>query len=349
MNSYAIVKADVERDKKDILTILQRNLDTASSQRYDWNYVQCPYGIASCWLAKCEFSHTLTGSAALFPRKWFVNGKPTCAAVAGDFAIDKKHRGFGPAFKLQKEILSRARDAGFSFIYGVPNELSRAFFLRIGYIEIGKFKRYIKPIKTEKVSKEYLPQILQHKIVLKMADLVTSIISKEQRYTKNDKYAVEMPEYFDERFDALWKDISKQFIIIGERTAQFLNWRFKQPSAQRYDIFCIVDENKELAGYIVYCIKENICHVADMLFKSSEETIISLLAEFTRHIKTKDVGAIVIRYLGNELFQKKLKEFNFFMTKKDNAMVMLYDAGLPSESCLLDENNWHFFTGDSDV
>ncbi len=349
MNSYTIIKADVQRDKKDILPILQRNLDVASSQRYDWNYVQCPYGNASCWLAKYESSHTVTGSAALFPRRWFVNGKSTDAAIAGDFAVDKKHRGFGLALRLQEEILSRVGDAGFSFIYGVPNELSRTFFLRIGYVEIGKFKRYIKLLKTEKVPKEYLPPILQNRIVSTMADVVANSISKEHYSKRNDRYTIEMPEYFDERFDTFWQETSKQFTIIGERTAQFLNWRYKYPSIQEYDIFCLMGENKELAGYVVYHIKENICHIVDMLFKFSEEVPTVLLTEFIRHIKAKGMGAIVIRYLGNESFQKKLKEFNFFMTKEDDAIVALYNTNLSLESYLLDKNNWHFFTGDSDV
>jgi len=349
MNKYTIAEANVELDKKDILPILERNLEVASSQRYDWNYENCPNGNARCWLAKCEQSNSAVGSAALFPRKLFINGEPTYAAIAGDFAIDERHRAYGPALKLQREIQSRVNDIGISFIYGVPNDRARTFFLRIGYKEIGKFKRHVKLIKTEKVPNEYLPPILQHRIVSKAVDPVISITSKERLYKKNDKYAVEMPEYFDDRFDTFWQETSKQFTIIGERTTQFLNWRFKQPSGQRYDIFCIVDENKGLAGYIVYCMKENICYVVDMLFKSSEEAITSLLTEFTRHIKTKEVGAIVIRYLGNRLLEKKLKEFNFFMTKKEDANVVIYSPSISSESHLLDEKNWHFFIGDSDV
>jgi len=349
MNKYTIIEANVEIDKEDILPILKRNLEVASSQRYDWNYENCPHGNARCWLAKCEQSNSAVGSAALFPRKLFINGEPTYAAIAGDFAIDERHRAYGPALKLQREIQSRASDTGFRFIYGAPNDLSRMFFLRIGYKEIGKFKRYIKLIKTEKVPKEYLPPILQHKIVSKMVDLVTSIISKEQRYKKNFKYSVEMPEFFDERFDIFWKKASKQFNIIGERTTNFLNWRYKQSSSQEYKIFCILDDEKDIAGYLVYFLKDNICHVVDMLFITSEDVLNSLLAEFSLYARANEMGSIVIRYLGNRLFEKKLKEFNFFMTKKEEANVVIYSSSISSESHLLDEKNWHFFTGDSDV
>ena len=129
MKDYTIIKAEVEKDKENILSILQRNLDIASSQRYDWNYKQCPYGNALCWLAKFEPSNSFVGSASLFPRKLLIKEESTNAAIAGDFAIDKNYRGYGPAFKLHREILSKVNDFGYNLIYGIPNEFSRTFFL----------------------------------------------------------------------------------------------------------------------------------------------------------------------------------------------------------------------------
>lgn len=349
MKNYSIIKADIDHDKENILSILQRNVDIASSQRYDWNYKQCPYGNALCWLAKFESTDSFVGSTSLFPRKLLINKKPTFAAIAGDFAIDKNHRGYGPAFKLHREILSKFNDFGYNFIYGLPNVSSRTFFLRIGYKEIGKYKRYIKLLKTVIVPKEYLPKYLRSNILLKIFDFFNNIVSKDKRVKNKFGYSIEMPNIFDERFDMLWEKASKQFNIIGERSSRFLNWRYKQSSTYDYKLFCILDDKKELAGYLVYYVKDKICHVVDMLFLPSNNLINLLLANFILHIRAKEIGAIVIRYMGNNVIENKLKEFNFFLTKNDDAIVVLYAANLPFESYLLNETNWYFFTGDSDI
>ena len=182
-----------------------------------------------------------------------------------------------------------------------------------------------------------------------VVDVPIKFFSKEKHYQKTFNYSVEIPEFFDDRFDAFWKKASKQFNIIGERTSNFLNWRFKKSPSQEYKIFCIVDDKKDILGYIVfYYYKDNICNIVDMLFLTSENILDSLLAEFAIYARVNGVGAIVIRYLGNRLLEEKLKEFNFFIIEKDCTNMVIYSPDFPFESYLLDKQNWYFFTGDND-
>jgi len=354
MKNYAIIKADVESDKDIILSILQRNFDGPfswrtphDSQRYDWSYKQCPYGNALCWLAKFESTNSFVGSVSLFPRKLLINEKPICSGILGDFAVDENHRGYGPALKLQREVLSKVNDFGYIFNYAAPNKFGAPILLRVGYKEIGKYKVYIKPLKTVIVPRKYLPRYLQSNILLKIIDFFISIVSKEKRIKDKFGYSIEMPDLFDERFDVLWEKASKQFNIIGERSSKFLNWRYRQSYIHDYKIFCILDDKKELGGYIVYFVKDNICHVADMLFLPSDNSTNLLLAKFILYLRAKETGAIVIQYMGNSFIEKKLKEFDFF-PKEEDEIIVLYVADLPLESYLLNETNWYFFAGDLD-
>lgn len=349
MNRYSIKEANVTHDKGDILPILKRNLEGTSAERYVWNYENCPYGNARCWVAVNKNSGSLIGSAALFPRKILMEGEPVFAAIAGDFAVDKEHRAFGPALPLQREIQSNLRKTEFRFIYGVPNELSRMLFLKIGYREIGRFKRFMKVLKTEYKSEKYLHRSFRSKMFSRLINFLIKLFSKEKRYKKTFNYSVEMPEFFDERFDVFWKKVSPQFHIIGERTSSFLNWRYKQSPAQEYCIFCILDDKKDIAGYIVYYFRENMCHIIDMLFLSSEDIIDSLLAEFALYVRAKGIGSISTYYLGNRSFEKKLKKFNFYLVKKEDWNVVIYGPDLSFGSNVLDHTHWHFFTGDNDI
>ena len=58
-----------------------------------------------------------------------VNGEMVYAGIAGDFAVDKKHRAYGPAIKIQRDIQNKIDDFKFEFIYGIPNKLSKPLFL----------------------------------------------------------------------------------------------------------------------------------------------------------------------------------------------------------------------------
>jgi len=348
MNKYSIIKADIGNNRDDIFPILIKNLQEPSSEKYVWNYIQCPYGAAHCWLAKHEESHAFIGTAALFPRVILVNGEHIYAAIAGDFAVDIHHRNLIPAFALQREIQSKIHNTGFRFIYGLPNKQSKGILLRIGYKKIGRFTHFIKPLKSEYQDKKYIHSFLQLKIFAGAVDILIKSFSKENRYKTTLKYSIITPEYFDERFDVFWKNVSKYFTIIGERTSFFLNWRYIQAPAKKYKIFCLLNEHKEIIGYIVYFLENNMCHIMDMLYDPSTEVLCPLLAEFSRFIQKKGAGSISVDYLGGELLEKRLREFNFLPLNNETDLI-IYCPDAADNSPLHNKENWHFFAGDNDV
>jgi hypothetical protein len=349
MTRYSIIKADIKQNRNDIVPLLQRNLKIASPQRYAWNYEQCPYGSAHCWLVKDEQSNFFIGSATLFPRKILVKDKPLHAGIAGDFSVDKKFRVFSPALKLQKEIKEKIQETEFKFIYGIPNEQSKTLFLKIGYKKIGRVQYFIKPLKSKDALYQYLHPYLRLPILSKTIDFFIKIFAKENRYKKTWTYSIEMPEFFDDRFDILWKKASKQFTIISERTSTFLNWRYIQSTTQDYKIFCLINEKKEILGYIVYYIENNMCSIMDLLVEHRGKILDSLLAEFLRYIRKKEVGSISTCYLGDRLLERKLREFHFLPVNKVTMDLIIYSPNPSEYTYLLNKKNWYFFAGDNDI
>jgi hypothetical protein len=348
MTRYSVIEADVQNNRDDILSILMKNLEGPSKNRYTWNYTQSPYGPAHCWLAKHEESNTFIGTAALFPRVMLVKGDPEYAAIAGDFAVDMQHRNLIPALALQKEIRSKIHNTKFKFIYGLPNKQAKGILLRIGYKKIGRFTHFIKPLKSEYQQNKYIYSFLKLKIFAIPVDFIIKNFSKEKRYKTTLKYSITTPEYFDDRFDVFWKNVSKHFTIIGERTSIFLNWRYSQSPEKKYKIFCLSDEQNDIIGYIVYYLENNKCCIMDMLFDPSTEVINLLLAEFSRFIRMKGMGSISVDYLGGSLLEKKLQEYNFLPIKNE-ADLIIYSYNMDEIPDLLEKENWHFFAGDNDV
>jgi hypothetical protein len=111
----------------------------------------------------------------------------------------------------------------------------------------------------------------------------------------------------------------------------------------------LVNDKKEIIGYIVYYVEEKMCHIADILFFDSEEIIDSLLSEFILYMRQRDIGSISIHYFGNKLLIKKLREFYFILYKKGRGKILIYmnDAS-PFSRIFLNAENWHFLEGDID-
>jgi hypothetical protein len=348
MTRYSVIEADIRNNRNDIFPLLINNLQEPSSEKYVWNYTRCPYGPAHCWLARDEQSRAFIGTAALFPRVIQVNGELVSAGIAGDFAVDIRHRNLMAALALQKEIQEKIHTTGFTFIYGLPNRQSKGILLRIGYQKVGRFTHFIKPLKSEYQSDKFITSFLQFRVFARTVDILLRGLAKEKRYKKTLTYSIATPDYFDERFDRFWKNIAKHFQIIGERTPAFLNWRYIQSPVKKYQIFCLTDERKEIIAYIVYYIENNMCHIMDMLSELSDEVLSPLLAEFSRFIRMKGVGSISVDYLGSSFVEKKLREFNFLPIKNEMDLV-IYSPGSADIAGLLNKENWHFFAGDNDV
>jgi hypothetical protein len=348
MARYSIIEADVQNNRDDILPILMKNLTGPSPTKYVWNYHQSPYGVARCWLAKHEASNTFIGTTALFPRVILVKGEPAYAAIAGDFAVDIQHRNLIPALALQKEIRSKIHNTKFKFIYGLPNEHAKGILLRLGYKKVGRFSHFVKPLKSEYQTNKYIHSFLQFKIFAKPVDFLIKSFAKENRYKTTLHYSIITPEYFDDRFDVFWKNVSKHFTIIGERTSLFLNWRYIQSPAKKYEIFCLSDEHNNIIGYIVYYLENNMCYIMDMLFDPSSDVLSLLLAAFSRFTRMKGVGSISVHYLGSSLLERKLREYNFLPIKNETDLI-IYCPDMADNSDLFKKENWHFFAGDNDV
>jgi len=349
LNNYSIGEVNIESDKEKIISFLKRTIKSASFSEdyYKWRYLQAPLDKVKCWLATIDESNVTVGSSTIFPRNFLLNGKLTHVATLGDFHIDGTHRGFGPALKLQKSIIEKNRRSDLQFIYGVPTKVAMPVLKRIGYRELGRFTQFMKPLKISSLPKKYLPFFLKFSMLTNIVDSLICFIAKENRYRKKFDYLVETPDFFDERFDFFWDKASKQFNIVEERNSKFLNWRYKDSPIRDYKTFCILESPTNILGFIVYFIINNIYYIVDVIYMHEDDILNVLLAEFFLFARKNNMGGIVIRYFGNDYFEKKLKEFNFRSRKKDEIKIIIYNFNNSFEqSYLFDKNNWHFLMGD---
>lgn len=345
MHVYAIEKAELKSHKPDILAIMGRNLENSIDENFAWKYEESPHGTANCWLIKDHTIKKYVGSAAVFPRKIYINGKPIDAFVAGDFSVDIGHRSFGPALKLQREILAYVNEnERSSLIYGLPNRLSEPIFQRAGYRPIGHYGRYVKLLRAEYIASKTRP--FWGKFI-KIINPALKYLSHDFYYRRPNGVSVEIIEKFDRRFDYLFNDIISQHTIISDRGSEYLNWRYIESSLQKHYIFSIL-YNNELCGYVVYYTKDNSCYIKDMICNKTNGMLDGLFAEFIQYIRSKNIETINLYYFGSNKYKNMLKTHGFHLRKHEADKIFVYLKNKDMEKYIFQQGNWHFLAGDND-
>lgn len=349
MAKYRIEKGDPLEFKDHILSLLMRNLEEYSEDRYDWSYLK-PEIKPLCLVAIENKTGNIVGTGAVFKRMVSFGGTILTAGVAGDFAVDKAHRILGPAITLQKRILSTMEEEDIRFIYTVPNKASGPIFKRLGYKKLSVYKRFVKILRAEyREGKSLLPSRLKT-IASPLVDFGLSKLSRENRYSSPTGVTTDTIDSFTSSFDRLWANADVAIKTLGVRSSAFLNWRYIESNHQNYEIFVINTRESTPAGYIIFYILQNMAYIADMFFVKKDDTVDCLMAEFSLLMRKRGIGSISIHYVGGHFLEEKLRGLNFIEDRKETECIYVYTSGMDPEYNLLhDPGNWFFMEGDNDI
>jgi hypothetical protein len=323
----------------------RRNLRFIGEEEYTWKYERSPSGLARCVLAKEEKTGLCVGAGAIFPRIFYVNGSPKRAWIAGDFSVDASKRAFGPAIKLQKEILSIVRRNGDAWIYGVPNAASLPIFGRVGYRTLGRHPKYLKVLRSSYVSRK---KNINMGMFSKLIDLGLKYFSRDAYYRGLRDVNIEIASTFDSRFDELWDKTKISYRIIGERNSKFLNWRYTESPVRKYHNLSL-NKGSSTLGYMVFFIEDNSCHVVDILSVRESVILETMFAEFIHYAKEQSLEAINVHYFGSPFISNSLRKFHFYVRDQEAGEVKIYpmEHG-DATNGLAKSENWHFFDSDLD-
>src|SRR3989337_1899674 len=347
--TYSIIKADLKKDKEDILELWKRNFPGVPEERYPWIYENNPSGSARCWLAKNSEENSVVGSVALFPRRILIKGRYLVAGIAGDFSVIKEFRVYGPALSLQREIASNYVNEGFDILYGLPDKQSEEIVKRAGYSAIGNILWLTKPLNSQNYLKKNFKLPLIAEIASKPTDMVMKMLARENFYVRPKDYTYELLTHFDSRFDILWEKAAPQFTIIGEKTCSYLNWRFSRSPHSSYLTFVIKHaETDEILGYIIFSIAQNRANIADIL-SLNDHTLNSLLSEFLLSLRRECIDSVSISLAVCIDLVRKLQRYGFSIRGREGKLVALFPPDSPFAQYISEIKNWHFMAGDNDI
>jgi len=163
---------------------------------------------------------------------------------------------------------------------------------------------------------------------------------------------------FDQRFDSLWNEASRDHKIMVVRDKAYLTWRYVEKPANDY-VILITEKGNDLLGYIVLrCMEEfglRVGFIVD-IFTIPEETGVSvdLISEAVKYFELKQMDMVGCLMLPNVRYGHSLKQAGFIKAPSKLLPQDMYLGVRPISSqypvtFFIDPNNWFINWSDHDV
>lgn len=314
--TWRVSQPTIAELREPLLKLWHRNLPDASRDRFEWLYGS---GRAEALVLG---ERPIIGAAGLMRRRFAIDGELVEGGAAIDLNVDESQRSVGPAMTLARAVLKLAANNGCTVVYGFPIAKAAGVLKRCGYRQVGVVSNWTKLLRSETKLRGVLRSSLAAKVAAPVADFVLRWKSSSAEPRLPTDITARNGVAFDARFDRLWERISQRGGVIGERSADYLRWRFTKCPEVKYECFTLSRRgNDELLGYVVwYRSDESIC-IADLLAVDADTTHL-LFAEFTRHARRQKADAIRMSCFAPAAFYSQL-ETTGFSRRQDSYPVLV--------------------------
>lgn len=295
----------------ELIAFRNANRETVRDMGYlDWRYKLRPVEVQPVIVWAKSASGEAIGSMSIVPHTYYADGTRVAVGVLGDISVSEKWRGKGIAGRMLAYLPEVALLERLKFCVVLPNEPAAKPLERAGWKELSRLERYVKILDSGMFLRKRLGSGALSAILAPPMNLLLKATSLETYSSGSRDYRTEVLREPDERFDVLWGEVEKADTLIGERSREFLHWRYARHPLEEYSFFCLC-KGERLAGYAVYRSSGGTCYVDDLLSLSEEDTV-ELLMSMLEHIrKGPDLSEVVLKIQQNRFNGSVLKKFGF--------------------------------------
>jgi hypothetical protein len=298
-----IRQADLNADREQLVRFCQKNLPIhPDARRFDWLYLNNPFGQARTLTATDDKTGEMVGIASAFPRQFWIQSASQRAWILGDFCISERFRSLGPALTLQRKCLA-ALPAD-EIWYDFPSPVMMAVYQRLGVSLFGKQIRHVRPLKMDRKLGRAASYLVQ------AASALQSLPSRRLPPRSRHIECALHEGAFDREFTELDNDPGTHGLVRGSRTAEYLNWRYRQHSAADCKVITARHEGK-LRGYLVIHTNSTEAILSDLLAMDPEATVPSLLAYAIRVLLETDADRLNAPLLSDSALSRYFRRAGF--------------------------------------
>jgi hypothetical protein len=344
--TYRVARADLHRDREEILAIWKRDLPLLPLQgrHLDWGYVNNPFSEGRVWKLTGD-GHTV-GVGSLVIRRFTVAGSVVLAGRFGGFAVAQPHRSLGPALMLQRAVLGDCGRDGLGVIYTCAPQAIVGMTSRAGYHQVVRLTRYVKVLDIEPFLARRLPSARATRWLAWPANLA---LRTAAAFDWRPGLVEEIVQ-FDDRFDDLWKRAAPHYQVTTERTARFLQWRFREyPLDFTFTTIGVSDPlDGRLLGYGIYFMADGVANLVDLFAEDTQSALHSVLAGVTRWIRSAGATSIAVKCAGTGVLDETLRQWGFHPRPDDHPLTIMVSppAAHANRSAWVRASQWHFLAAD---
>jgi len=334
--------ADPETDRDLLIDLLSRNLGSIDGgRRYEWLYLENPYGPARAWIATEGNTERGVGAAAAFPRAMFVGGATRHGYVLGDFCVDQHRRTLGLALQLQRACLEGIVSTPHLLAYDFPSDRMMAIYRRMQISPAGEIVRWAKPLRANRkigklVGSATLAGLLAAPVneLLEWKDWVS--------LPRGGWMIVEHEGFCKEEFTHLAHAIGSRYGSCVDRSAAYLNWRYLRHPLVRHELLA-ARQGQELRGYVVFSQTSEDAKIVDLFGFSDTAMWTALVGRAVSLLRDRGVATLSIPAVASSPWAGLLKGWGFH--PREVAPVIVCDPGSAAD-CAAGAWNWFLTDGD---
>jgi len=260
---YAVIDGDLRRDRARVIALWRGNLGSEArlDAKYDWFYLECPWGEPLLQVVRHEATGEWVGVAAIGPRRMLWQGREIRAGVLVDMAVAAAHRSLGPALMLQRRVIERAA-ADFDLVYGFPNPKAVPVVKRVGYLKLADIVRCTRVLHHARYIGRLLPRLVARPLgsVLDFADRIRDGL----RSWRVGRCFAEWSATADPRMQDLWAQSKPGDGLVSIRDPSALRWRFDKAAFHRTRYLLVSAEaGGPLEAWFACESEDTILHVRD--------------------------------------------------------------------------------------
>jgi hypothetical protein len=243
-----------------------------------WKYDSNPHGPAVSRVA-CDEQGAIVGGYSYMPRRFLRDGEPIVLMQASDAMTMPDWRGQGIFTGLDDIVCEACGDAGVPLTWAYSGRLSLKGFLRNGWKLIGyapiwryRFRSRRGLLRLGRVG----PLAAS---IAPLLDVFLGWRDKSRFPSRGADTELVRIDRFEPDVDALFARCAPRTGLVGERSAEWLNWRYVDNPSRRQQCFGWMRDG-ELAGYLVVEFREGHAWLVDHM-AADEDVRRALLHGFT--------------------------------------------------------------------
>lgn len=349
---YRVEQGDPLTDKERVFGLWRQvNFDLFGSEahaklRYEWFYKQNPQGPARVYFLIDDHRNEVVGAVGAGTRLFAAaDGQVVRASLLVDFIVSPAHRSLFPALLLQR----KAREAEAlltDMIYGLPDIKAIPIFKRLGSDRLLESYRYSRVLRVSRFAARYVPRYVAALLGV-LADsfragLLSMAVSLQDMRTS-------WADAFDDRCDQLWEGMEKSASLgWGERSSQFLQWRFNKGPQEggRHTLFVSTNRGREQCAYFVCIQTGSEMIVPDFLLTGDVTAMTGQLRALTLAAWKNRAEVIRLDFAGRTEVLSALKAAGYIRRGEARPCFLMFGKSMVASAY---PQSWCFTRADEDV